>query len=205
MTKILKEIDKEIDKVRKKLNKEPANLPLMKKSFASGMYLFSMFMISYYQRVRENLQLDFDSFMIIQTVVSHNLYHLNKTKSNNYSELTSFWDEITKVSLFQKTLELISDVQDEILKKKTIKYKNKLSISSICLVVGLPKETVRRKVNKLQSKNLLKISKNEGILLGTEYKLIFKNFVPQTLLEVSKLLKNWEKNGVLENLLNFKI
>ena len=35
----------------------------MQKPFAEGMYRFSMFMIDYYSRVRENLKLDYDSFM----------------------------------------------------------------------------------------------------------------------------------------------
>ena len=46
----------------------------------------------------------------------------------------------------------------------------KLTISSICLVTSLPKETVRRKVSELSKKNLLKISKKDGILLGSMYK-----------------------------------
>ena len=81
----------------------------------------------------------------------------------------------------------------------------RLTVSSICLVTSLPKETVRRKVNELIKKNLLKISKKDGILLGTMYKKVFQEFVPQTLMEVSKLIKNWEKSGILKSLLNFRI
>ena len=81
---------------------------------------------------------------------------------------------------------------------------SKLTISSICLVTGLPKETVRRKVNELAKRNLLKTSQRDGVLLGSMYKKIFQNFVHQTTLEVSKLLKNWEKTGVLKSILNFK-
>ena len=83
--------------------------------------------------------------------------------------------------------------------------KNKLTISSVCLITKLPKETVRRKVNQLCSNNLLKISKREGITLGTSYKKVFQNFVPGTTLEVSKLIKLWEKSGVLKGLLSFRI
>ena len=81
----------------------------------------------------------------------------------------------------------------------------KLTISSICLVTSLPKETVRRKVNELTKKNLLKVTKKEGVILGAMYKKVFQEFVPHTTLEVSKLLKNWEKSGVLKSILNFKI
>ena len=80
----------------------------------------------------------------------------------------------------------------------------KLTISSICLVTTLPKETVRRKVNELSKRNLLKISKKEGVILGTMYKKVFREFVPQTTLELSKLIKNWENTGILKSILSFK-
>ena len=67
-----------------------------------------------------------------------------------------------------------------------------------------PKETVRRKVNELNKKNLLQVTKSDGVLLGPAYKKIFQDFVPETTLEVSRLLKNWEKTGVLKSILNFK-
>ena len=50
----------------------------------------------------------------------------------------------------------------------------------------------------------VEFSKKGGILLGPAYKKIFQDFVPQTTTEVSKLLKSWEKSGVLKNLLLFK-
>ena len=81
----------------------------------------------------------------------------------------------------------------------------KLSISSICLVTSLPKETTRRKVNGLSKKNLIKISKKTGITLGSQYIKIFRNYVPETAKDVTKLIKIWEKNGVLKSILNFKI
>jgi len=67
----------------------------------------------------------------------------------------------------------------------------------------LPKETTRRKVNELINKNFLKISKKEGIILGSQYKKVFQNYVPETVKDVTKLMKNWEKGGVLKSLLNF--
>ena len=60
------------------------------------MYQFSMFMINYYARVRKELKIDYDSFMIIQTVVSHTLYQLKKDNSNgtNFRELEKKWEDI---------------------------------------------------------------------------------------------------------------
>ena len=78
-------------------------------------------------------------------------------------------------------------------------------MSSICLVTSLPKETVRRKVGELIKKNLLIMSKKNGILLGSAYKKVFSEFTPQTTKEVTTLIKRWNKYGILKSILNFKI
>ena len=186
---------KEINKVRQKLKSESANALLMQKPFAQGMYRFSMFIINYYTRVRKNLNLDYDSFMIIQTVVSHNLYYLQKKEIGTYQELVSAWELATSNS--NNPLEAIENAKRH--------PNSKLTISSICLVLGLPKETVRRKINQLSNRSLLKVSNKDGIILGAMYKKIFQDFVPETTLEVSKLIKFWEKSGVLKGLLNFRL
>ena len=80
-----------------------------------------------------------------------------------------------------------------------------LKITTIVKITGIPKETVRRKINELSKKKILRISNINGILLGNEYKKIFSKFVPETTLQVSKLLKGWEKSGILKSLLDFKI
>ena len=186
---------KEINKVRQKLKAGSANTLLMQKPFAQGMYRFSMFMINYYNRVRKNLNLDYDSFMIIQTVVSHNLYYLQKKEIGTYTELVSAWELATSNS--NNPLEAIENAKRH--------PNSKLTISSICLVLGLPKETVRRKINQLSNRSLLKVSNKDGIILGAMYKKVFQDFVPETTLEVSKLVKFWDKSGVLKGLLNIKI
>jgi len=191
----MESILKEIDKVRLKLRRGATDTLLLKKPFAEGMYRFSMFMISYYSRVRENLKIDYDSFMIVQTVVSNKLYALSKKKnlfSSSYEELEREWDSEQQN-------------KDGVINVVSNTASSRLTVSSICLVTGLPKETVRRKVQELTRRKILINSKNEGLMLGASYKKIFQDFVPDTTKEVSKLLKKWEKSGVLKNLLNFKI
>ena len=194
MTGILRQIDK----ARQKIKRGVADKLLMQKPFAEGMYRFSMFMIEYYSRVRKNLNLDYDSFMIIQTVVSHTLYELSKKKNSatSYSELATEWEKVISVPN-PGLLKVVSQFEK--------KQNYKLTISSVCLMLNLPKETTRRKVNELCETNILKISKKEGISLGSHYKEIFQEFVPSTTLEVSKLLKKWEKSGVLKSLLSFQV
>jgi len=203
----------EINSLRQKIRKGPPDRLPSIKPFAAGMYDFVMIMIRYYSRVREQLKIDYDSFMIVQTVVSHSLYHLNKKEvgSKSYFELEKEWEklytnkkEVTQMSDYRNSLVNYSRWhlnQPETPKKSNIK----LTISSICLVTSLPKETVRRKVSELSKKNLLKISKKDGILLGSMYKKVFREFTPQTTKEISKLINNWEKSGVLKSILSFKI
>ena len=94
--------ENEVKFLRQKIRKGPSSELLSIKPFSVGMYGFVMVMISYYSRVREKLKIDYDSFMIIQTVVSHSLYQLNKKKvgSKSYFELEKEW-EITYLSRFE--------------------------------------------------------------------------------------------------------
>jgi len=188
---------KEISKIRNKLKKDPADKLIMQKPFAESMYRFGMFIIDYYVRVRDQLEIDYESFMIVQVVVSHQLYSLNKKKS-------SFNKSYENVEIeFNKLIELNHDIYDVF--QNNLKNKNRLTISSICLVLSLPKETTRRKISLLCKKNLLCISKKNGIYLGTSYKKVFQTFVPKTVYEVSRLLKTWKKSGALNRLLDFEI
>ena len=198
--------ENEIKSLRQKIRKGNPNdqSVLSIKPFASGMYGFVMVMISYYSRVREKLKIDYDSFMIIQTVVSHSLYQLNKKQvgSKSYFELEIEWekllnknDVVEKVDIIQQTMDNFSNTKNNL----------RLTISSICLVTSLPKETVRRKVNELVKINLLNISKKNGILLGSGYKKVFSEFIPQTTREVANLIKRWNKHGILKSLIDSKI
>jgi len=175
--------ENEIKSLRQKI-RMVTNQFQQNKPFALGMYSFTMFMINYYSRVQEKLKINYDSFMIIQTVVSHALYQLNKKNvgSKSYSELEEEWEKL-------------------IVNKNNIK----LTVSSICLLLELPKETVRRKVLHLCKKNLLKRTIKDGIFLGPMYKKVFKEFVPQTTQELSKLIRNWEETGILKSILSLKI
>ena len=93
--------------------------------FSKGLYQWVMFVISLYTRVRESLKIDFESFIILQVVVSHSLYEVNKLGIKTFSELEE---------------EMV-----DILHKKQNKT-TKLTFASISEVLQLPRETVRRKV-----------------------------------------------------------
>ena len=152
-------------------------------SFSKGMYTWVMFVLNFYTRVKETLKIDFESFVILQVVVSHYLYNLNKNGSKNFAELEK---DIVSYSLKNK------------------KRSEKLNIASISDILQLPRETVRRKAIKLEKDNILILNTTDGIKLGPAYKTIYKKFVTQTTLDVGTLLKKWKNAGVLDNLLDTK-
>ena len=92
--------------------------------FSSGLYSWMMFLINLYNRVKKNLKIDFDSFMIMQLVVSDYLYKTNKDGVKNFGDI-------------EKELKNNHELFIE---------KRKVNIASIAEVLGLPRETVRRKV-----------------------------------------------------------
>ena len=148
--------------------------------FSQGLYHWVMFILSLYTRVRENLKIDFESFVILQVVVSHSLYQINKSGTKTFSELE---EQMTKIG-----------------QNKKIKN-SKLTFASIADVLQLPRETVRRKVLSLSKNNILLGNTKNGIKLGSAYKTIYKEFVAQTTLDLSTLIKKWKKSGALEYLL----
>ena len=148
--------------------------------FSKGLYHWVMFILSLYTRVREKLNIDYESFVILQVVVSHSLYEINKSGNKTFAELEEQMEKITQ--------------------KKSIKT-SKLTFASIADVLQLPRETVRRKVIVLSKKDILTFSTYGGIKLGPSYKSIYKDFVSQTTLDLSSLVKKWEKTGALKTLL----
>ena len=151
--------------------------------FSKGLYHWVMFILSLYTRVRENLKIDFESFVILQVVVSHSLYQLNKSGTKSFNELEEQMISITQ--------------------KKTNRD-TKLTFASIAEVLQLPRETVRRKVLRLTEKNILSFNSLNGIKLGKAYKTIYKEFVTQTTLDLSVLVKKWKKSGALETLIELE-
>lgn len=156
--------------------------PLLQPSFFSkGFYHWVMFLLSLYTRIRENLKIDFESFVVLQVVVSHALYELNKTGTKSFSEL---------------------ELQMTDIRQRKYRKNSKLTYASIAEVLQLPRETVRRKVMGLCKMTILTFNSSDGIKLGPAYKTIYKEFVTQTTLDLSSLLKKWKHMGALDAFFN---
>tara|TARA_Y100000590_G_scaffold405905_1_gene494630 strand:- start:383 stop:937 length:555 start_codon:yes stop_codon:yes gene_type:complete len=159
------------------------NKDLKGSAFSKGLYDWVMFVLSFYVRVKEKLNIDFDSFVILQVVVSHSLYEINKTGPKTFLELG---EQMAK------------------LRNKKTKSDAKLTFASISDVLSLPRETVRRKVLNLCKKNILSFYNDDGIKIGPAYKLIYADFVRHTTFDISTLAKKWKKSGVLDDLLEME-
>ena len=149
--------------------------------FSQGFYHWVMFLLSIYKRVKEELKIDFESFVILQCVVSHSLYQINKTGDKTYTQLENQMENILH---------------------KRIEKNQKLTLSSISAVLNMPRETVRRKIKILEKQKILEFHDKEGVKLGELYnKVIYQKFVKKTGLELGLLIKKWKKTGVLEILM----
>ena len=165
------------------LEEKRANGEANEPVFSKGLYDWVMFIFVYYSRIRETLKIDFESFIVLQVVVSHSLYHLNKEGVKKFSEI-------------EKNVELLS--------MSKLKENNKLSFASIAEVLQLPRETVRRKVLELNKKEIVQINNTSGIKLGPAYKTIYKEFVSKTTVDMSALVKKWKISGALDRLLQME-
>jgi predicted transcriptional regulator len=165
------------------IEENKANIEANEPVFSKGLYDWVMFIFVYYSRIRETLKIDFESFIVLQVVVSHSLYHLNKEGAKKFSEI-------------EKNVELLS--------MSKLRENNKLSFASIAEVLQLPRETVRRKVLELNKKEIVQIDNISGIKLGPAYKTIYKEFVSKTTVDMSSLIKKWKISGALDRLLQME-
>ena len=136
-------------------------------NFSSGFYDWAIFLINFYQRINKKLGLDFESFLILQVVVSYNVYLINKKKEVSLEAL-SFKFEQSSNSEFLSNL--------------------KLTVTSISSSLDMPRETVKRKVLVLQNKKFLKINPNKTIQLGNKYAEIFSEFASGTTFDFARLM-----------------
>ena len=153
-------------------------------NFSSGFYDWAIFLINFYQRINKKLGLDFESFLILQVVVSYNVYLINKKKEVSLEAL-SFKFEQSSNSEFLSNL--------------------KLTVTSISSSLDMPRETVKRKVLVLQNKKFLKINPNKTIQLGNKYAEIFSEFASGTTLDLARLMQRWDNKGIVKQFLNLKI
>jgi len=83
--------------------------------------------------------------------------------------------------------------------------KRKLGINAISNILEMPEETTRRKIEKLIKAGLLTKSKTDGIITSKEFIKKHFKFADQTAKNLGKLIRTFEKAGLLEAAKKFKI
>jgi hypothetical protein len=146
------------------------------KSYSQAAYSWLMLITNYYKRVNE-LDLNIDEMMTLNTVSAHWLYKINSKDEKSYNDLSNMPD-------------------DEIEKYFS---GSRLSILSIANILGQPKESTRRRVQKLIDYQLLKKDENNGIMLGENYTILVSEFADKTASELYRLTNrlgkiNWYQN-----------
>lgn len=150
------------------------------KIFSDGMYDWSLFLVNLFLRVKKDLKIDYDSFMIIHVVAGNYLYQWNKDHSLSYDELSLRFEKIISES---------SNI-------------NRITVTSLSMVLDIPRETVKRKVLNLIKKQLLFENSDKSIIIGESYKDYFQNFVLKTTTDLSVLIRKWKKKKIIDGLIN---
>ena len=138
-----------------------------KSTYSKAAYAWLMTVTSYYKRVSD-LGINIDELMTLNTVAAHWLYKVNASDTKSLDEL-------------------IVMSSDEI--KKYFKG-SKLSILSIANILSQPKESIRRRVQKLIDFQLLARDENNGVILGENYTKIMGAFGEVTTKELARLVSN---------------
>lgn len=149
--------------------------------FSEGLYDWSVFLTNFYIRIKEALNIDYESFMVLQITIGYYLNTINKSGTSSIDDLSFRFEEI--------------------INEKT-KKNSRLSVTSISSALNLPRETVNRKIDSLIKKKLLAMNNNKSIILGTNYQKIFELFALETTHDLGKLITRWNNKDYLDRLIS---
>ena len=165
---------------------DAANNKEVNTKYANASYSWQTFLIDFYRRVKQYYNFDFDSFMIMIVTVSH-ITHEN------------YKDDDGVVGTYVDFIKGFKGVEPGSLSKR------KLGINAISNILEMPEETTRRKIEKLIKQGLLSKSKTDGIILSDEFIEKHFPFAEQTAKNLGKLIRTFDKAGLINAAKNFKM
>ena len=148
--------------------------------FSAGMYQWSLFLINLFLRIKKNLKIDYDSFMIMHIVFGYHLNQIHKDEQKSFEQLSFKFENLVK---------------------ENISSTEKLTVTSIASALDLPRETVKRKVDSLIELQILGFQSNKSIALGAKYKEMCDQFILESTHDIGKLLKRWESKDYINKLI----
>ena len=148
--------------------------------YAETLYHLINFRLSQFMQSRSMLKMDYDSFMIVSCIGAHALKNNIKAKD----DWESVW-EITRAKNLDKFYN-----------------KKKLTIFALANLIGLPTETVRRKIEILKKKKLISNNGKLGLMPTDKIEELMKPFALNEVDALSNFLKSLDKHGSLDALLD---
>ena len=148
--------------------------------YAETLYHLINFRLSQYKQSKSMLKMDYDTFMIVSCIGAHAL----KTKINTKDDWESVW-EITRTKNLNKFYN-----------------KKKLTIFALANLIGIPTETVRRKIEILKKKKLISNNSKFGLVPTEKIEELMKPFALIEVDELSSFLRSLDKRGSLDALLD---
>jgi len=150
--------------------------------YAETLYHLINFRLSQFIQSKFMLKMDYESFMIISCIGAHAL----KANIKNKDDWESVW-EITRAKNLDKFYN-----------------KKKLTIFALANLIGLPTETVRRKIEILKKKKLISNNSKFGLVPTEKIEELMKPFALNEVEELSNFLRSLDKHGSLDALLDKK-
>ena len=150
--------------------------------YAETLYHLINFRLSQFMQSRSMLKMDYDTFMIVSCIGAHAL----KNNIKAIDDWESVW-EITRTKNLDKFYN-----------------KKKLTIFALANLIGIPTETVRRKIEILKKKKLIRNNGKLGLMPTDKIEELMKPFALNEVDELSNFLRFLDEHGSLDALLDKK-
>ena len=149
------------------------------KKFTYLAYHYINFILGLYSRINRDIKISFDEMMIVYVVAHQWLYNMHRSEIKSY-------DDMSRSSKKDYDLYNYDDT--------------KLTVLSISNALSQPKETTRRRVQKLIDYKLLDKNDEGGIILGEIYNRIINANAKKTTQELAKFFriikKTWDDDDI---------
>ena len=135
------------------------------KKFTFLAYHYINFIMGLYSRINRDIKISFDEMMIVYVVAHQWIHNMHQSGVKSYEEMSRAVKKDYDVYNYKGT---------------------KLTVLSISNTLSQPKETIRRRVQKLIDYKLLDKNDDGGIVLGENYNQIINTNAKKTTQELAK-------------------
>ncbi|MDB4184489.1 hypothetical protein N9751_03050 [Alphaproteobacteria bacterium] len=149
------------------------------KKFSYLAYHYINFILGLYSRINRDIKISFDEMMIVYVVAHQWIYNMHRSEIKSFEDMSRSSKKDYDLYNFEDT---------------------KLTILSISNALSQPKETTRRRLQKLIDYKLLDKNDDGGIILGENYNQIINANAKKTTQELAKFFriikKKWDDDDI---------